>query len=108
MIHFTLIYLAFFTGAVHANEIDNKLENECYTEISFFCPKIEPRANPWMRCLDKYSDAITAKCKAAVQATKIALSPKPVESSTATVSSNPAQQAAAMASAPMDTRLTQM
>lgn len=77
MTYLVLFCLAFLGAPARAADISAQLEYNCYTEITFFCPKTTPKAGPWIKCLSKVGDAITTRCQNAMTAAKLALAPKP-------------------------------
>src|SRR5437879_7079087 len=108
MILSILLSLIISCQTASAVDIADKLEDGCYTEISFFCPRTEPKVGPWLKCLAAFSDSITSRCTLAIQATKVALAPKPPPVAPAAPAATPGapQPAAAAHPKEMDARLT--
>ena len=48
MTYLVLFCLAFLGAPARAADISAQLEYNCYTEITFFCPKTTPKAGPWI------------------------------------------------------------
>src|SRR5579863_2836138 len=104
-----VVFAVFFAKSSWAVDLNIRLDDACYTELSFFCQQTPKRLEPRLKCLRDHNEVLTAQCANGIdRVVQILAQPKPVETaiavSTAAVPAAPAK--AAMVPVEMETHLT--
>src|SRR6185436_3855057 len=87
-----LLFLAFFVPSAFAVDLNDRLEDACFTELSMFCRKVARKLEPRIHCLKAETEVLTPRCASGIKAIREAIAKTQVEAplaeSTAAVKSS--------------------